>query len=474
MKLRHFAILVSLGITISLAPILVLPQFSYSVNGENSVNDLLSRSDLTSITITGESSLKIEPDQVSIILNVQTPPNVMNSTVSDREETVKKVVDSVISAAEINQTSIKIGQITVNPIYSGGSPQQPATLFNAYSSVQIKTDADNLGMLSSNLISAGYRIDNIQIAQVKVQSNKTISNSTADVSIVFGSSTPNNLEFYSPNNITVEPGTTVVWTNNDSATHTVTSGMPSIGPTGLFDSALFSPGRTFEYQFDTIGVHDYFCMVHPWMTGTVTVPDGDESTPTQTKYQINMNVAIETPPAPLGDTIKDYEEKLVALKKILESSGISSDSIQSNQVNFNPFNYGYGGGQYAMYSTYTQIIVRTDLTKVESVLNAAKDSGASVENITMSVSDSKIDNIKTELTQQALQDAINNAQEIVESSGLQIKGIKTIQVNTNPVFQYGGGPVIYRGVNIWTQYDPTYLRVGEASVSVTAEFEVGK
>jgi uncharacterized protein YggE len=474
MKTRHFIILISIGITISLAPFLVLTQFSYSLTGEDSVEDLLSRSDLTSITVTGESSLKIEPDQVSIILNVQTPPKVMNSTVSDRAETVKKVVESIISNAELNQTSIKIGQITINPIYSGGSPQQPATLFNAYSSVQINTDTDNLAMLSSNLISAGYRLDNIQIAQVKVPTNKIISNSTADVSIVFGSSTPNSLEFYSPNDITVEPGTTVVWTNNDSATHTVTSGMPSIGPTGLFDSSLFSPGETFEYRFDTFGVHDYFCLVHPWMAGTVTVPEGDESTPTQTKYQINMNVAIETPPAPLGDTIKDYEEKLDSLKKILESSGLPSDSIQSTQVNFNPVSYGYGGGQYSLYTTYTQIIVRTDLTKVESVLNATKDSGGSVENISMSVSDSKIDDIKAELTQQALQDAINNAQAIVEPSGLQIKGIKTIQVNADPVFQYGGGPVMYRGVNIWTQYDPAYLRIGEASVSVTAEFEVGK
>lgn len=463
----------SLGVAVSLTSIFLVPQFSYSILGVNSISDLLSGSDLTTITITGESSLKVEPDQVSIILNVQTPPTDMDSTMSKREETVKQVVDAIVSAAELNETSIKIGQTNLNPIYSGGS-SQPATLFNAYSSIQIKTDADNLSALSSNLISAGYRIDSLQIVQVKVPVNKTTSTNIVDVSIVLGSSTPDNLEYFSPSKLTVEPGTTVVWTNDDSAAHTVTSGTPSAGPNGLFDSALFVSGRTFEYQFNTVGTHDYFCLVHPWMTGTVTVPEGDESMPTETKYQVNMNVAIETQPAPLQDTIKNYEEKLVSLKKTLESSGISSDSIQSNQVNFNPIYYGYGGGQYAVYSTYTQIIVRTDFTKVDSVLKAAKDSGAFVENMIMSVSDSKIDNIKTDLTQQALQDAMKNAQEIVGPSGLEIKGIKKIEVNTKPVFQYGGGPVMYRGVNMWTQYDPSHIRAGEASVSVTAEFEVGK
>lgn len=473
MQLRHAIILFSLGMIISLASIFVLPQFSYSVTGENSVKDLLSRSELTSITITGESSQKIEPDQLSIILNVQTPPNVMNSTFSYREETVKKVVDSVVSVVGLNQTSIRIGQTTLNPIY-GGESTQPGTLFNAYSTVQIKTDANNLAMLSSNLVSAGFRIDNIQISQIKVPINNTISESKVDVSIVFGSSTPsNNLEYYSPSKITVDPGTTVVWANNDSATHTVTSGQPSIGPTGLFDSALFSPGKTFEYQFNTVGVHDYFCMVHPWMTGTVTVPESDEYT-TETKYQININVAIETLPAPLGDAIKAYEEKLITLKNTLESSGISPDSIQNNQVNFNPISYGYGGGQYSLYTTYTQIIIKTNLTNVETVLKAAKDSGASVENIIMSISDSKIDAIKKVLIQLALEDAMKNAQDILESTGLQIKGIKTIEVNSDPVFQYGGSPVMYRGVNIWTSYDPSYFRIGDASVSVKVEFGIGK
>ena len=50
----------------------------------------------------------------------------------------------------------------------------------------------------------------------------------------------------------------------------VTSG--TIGDvTGMFDSGLFMTGTTYEFTFDTEGTYDYFCMVHPWMTGIVNV-----------------------------------------------------------------------------------------------------------------------------------------------------------------------------------------------------------
>jgi plastocyanin len=475
MQRRQVLALSSLGFAISILTIFVVPQFSYSIFGaENPINDLLSRSTLTTITITGESSTKIEPDQVSIVLNVQTPPTGMNSTVSKQQENIKKLTDDIISAANLDENSIKFGQTTINPIYSGGGYQQPPTLFNAYSTSQIKTDVDNASALTSNLIDAGYRIENLQVVKVPVK--KSESTARIDVSIPSGASTPaDNLEYFSPSKITVQPGTTVVWTNNDSAAHTVTSGNPSNSASGLFDSALFGPGKTFEYEFNSLGVQDYFCQVHPWMVGSVTVPEKGDDKNNETKYQINMNVIIETQPASLQETIKNYEEKLETLKKTLESNGMSSDSIKSHQVNFNPIYYGnYGGGQATMFGTYTQIIVKTDYAKVDQVLSAVRSSGANLENIIMSVSDSKIDKIKADLTQQALQNAMENAQSIVGPAGLEIKEIKKIEINAKPISQNGGGPIVYRGVNMWSQYDPSYLRMGEVSMSVTVEFEVGK
>ncbi|MDN5847627.1 MAG: plastocyanin/azurin family copper-binding protein [Candidatus Nitrosocosmicus sp.] len=97
------------------------------------------------------------------------------------------------------------------------------------------------------------------------------------VSIVPGSSTLTD-NAYSPNPVEVTVGQTVVWTNNDSAFHTVTSGTIGAADAGkLFDSGLAGPtaltskGKTFEHKFDTAGDFPYFCTLHPAMIGKVGV-----------------------------------------------------------------------------------------------------------------------------------------------------------------------------------------------------------
>lgn len=94
------------------------------------------------------------------------------------------------------------------------------------------------------------------------------------VSIPPGSSTPGCEEdnsCYVPFIVTINVGDTVVWSNDDSAAHTVTSGSPSNGPDGLFDSSIFMSATTFEHTFTESGTFDYFCMVHPWMSGQIQV-----------------------------------------------------------------------------------------------------------------------------------------------------------------------------------------------------------
>ncbi|MBN4046124.1 hypothetical protein JYT57_00410 [Nitrosarchaeum koreense] len=78
-------------------------------------------------------------------------------------------------------------------------------------------------------------------------------------------------ECYLPYTISVATGATVLWSNDDSAPHTVTSGTPSDGPDDNFDSSLFMAGDSFEFTFNEAGTYDYFCMVHPWMTGIINV-----------------------------------------------------------------------------------------------------------------------------------------------------------------------------------------------------------
>ena len=97
----------------------------------------------------------------------------------------------------------------------------------------------------------------------------------AEVAIPVGAFDPANADAaYDPLNITIPVGTTVRWTNLDGMSHTVTSGVSdgSAGVAdGIFDSGFLVEGDTFTYTFDTPGEFPYYCLPHPWMTGTVTV-----------------------------------------------------------------------------------------------------------------------------------------------------------------------------------------------------------
>ena len=97
--------------------------------------------------------------------------------------------------------------------------------------------------------------------------------SVAIVSIPPGAAVPGcekTGECYLPSAITISAGQKVSWSNADSAAHTVTSGTAT-GTTGVFDSGIFMSGSVYEFTFDDAGTYDYFCMVHPWMTGKVLV-----------------------------------------------------------------------------------------------------------------------------------------------------------------------------------------------------------
>ena len=97
---------------------------------------------------------------------------------------------------------------------------------------------------------------------------------THSVDIPKGTSVPGCEESnscFSPADITVNAGDTVEWINVDTAAHTVTGGSPANGPSGVFDSSLVMASASYAFTFNDAGSYDYFCMVHPWMVGSVSV-----------------------------------------------------------------------------------------------------------------------------------------------------------------------------------------------------------
>jgi predicted secreted protein with PEFG-CTERM motif len=100
---------------------------------------------------------------------------------------------------------------------------------------------------------------------------------SATVENAAGSSTPGcEPDCFIPSTVVITVGGTVTWENTDTAAHTSSSGTPADGPDGVFDSSLVMAGASFSHTFDSAGTFDYFCMVHPWMTGTVIVEEEDD------------------------------------------------------------------------------------------------------------------------------------------------------------------------------------------------------
>jgi plastocyanin len=70
---------------------------------------------------------------------------------------------------------------------------------------------------------------------------------------------------FSPDKLTVKVGTTVKWTNQDSATHNITAEDNS------FKSGDLNQGDSFSFTFTTAGTYAYRCGFHASMKATITV-----------------------------------------------------------------------------------------------------------------------------------------------------------------------------------------------------------
>jgi len=72
---------------------------------------------------------------------------------------------------------------------------------------------------------------------------------------------------FDPATVTVHPGDTVEWKNEDNAPHTATADTPKPG----FDSSVIQPGAAWRYDAREKGTYNYICKIHPYMKGKLIV-----------------------------------------------------------------------------------------------------------------------------------------------------------------------------------------------------------
>jgi plastocyanin len=80
---------------------------------------------------------------------------------------------------------------------------------------------------------------------------------------------------YDPDELTISAGAEVTVVNQDTVLHTVTSGTGTSDPQSaqMFDSSFIGPGQSATLSLAQVnpGQYDYYCMVHPYMTGKLVV-----------------------------------------------------------------------------------------------------------------------------------------------------------------------------------------------------------
>ena len=81
---------------------------------------------------------------------------------------------------------------------------------------------------------------------------------------------------FNPQKVTVKAGTTVTWTNRDDIPHGIASASNVFKKSGALDT-----DDSFSFTFAAPGSYEYFCYIHPHMTGTIVVEAAAGSSATQ-------------------------------------------------------------------------------------------------------------------------------------------------------------------------------------------------
>ncbi|HEY6659403.1 MAG TPA: plastocyanin/azurin family copper-binding protein [Nitrososphaeraceae archaeon] len=102
----------------------------------------------------------------------------------------------------------------------------------------------------------------------------TVAAAGVTLTILEGSSIQGNPDF-DPDELTVKKGDKIVVNNADTMPHTVTNGESGSDPNSgkLFDTSIINGGDSAEIDTSAVdaGAHPFYCMVHPYMTGSLTI-----------------------------------------------------------------------------------------------------------------------------------------------------------------------------------------------------------
>ena len=134
-----------------------------------------------------------------------------------------------------------------------------------------------------------------------------------------------------PSYATANVGDTITFLNGDDAAHTSTSGTPVSGPDDVWNSGLQQPNVDYSFIADTPGTFDYFCMVHPWMTGQLQILPEDTDVPNNIASDYGQTVdKIES--MIYGDNTPEVSEKDPGVINEVFANIVTSDGTKGSPL----------------------------------------------------------------------------------------------------------------------------------------------
>ena len=190
-------------------------------------------------------------------------PSFSNQVLSNQQETLREKYNLPSSEGEDNSITSEIPPSLREVMESNRTSTSTSQNSQATTTTQPSTNTTMPG--SSENVTSG--------STQGVQSTVTAGGGVT-LTILEGSSIQGNPD-YDPDELKVKKGDKITVNNADTMPHTVTNGESGSDPNSgkLFDTSIINGGDSAEIDTAAVdaGEHPYYCMVHPYMTGTLTI-----------------------------------------------------------------------------------------------------------------------------------------------------------------------------------------------------------
>jgi len=189
-------------------------------------------------------------------------PSFSNQVLSNQQETLREKYNLPSSEGEDNSITSEIPPSLREVMESNRIPTSTSQNSQATTTTQSSTNT-TISESSENVTS-----ESTQGGQ------STVAAGGVTLTILEGSSIQGNPD-YDPDELTVKKGDKITVNNADTMPHTVTNGESGSDPNSgkLFDTSIINGGDSAEIDTSAVdaGAHPFYCMVHPYMTGSLTV-----------------------------------------------------------------------------------------------------------------------------------------------------------------------------------------------------------